>query len=786
MQDHPQQDHAPSGLASTPFLSWGSHIGHLFGSAEELRSALVPYFRAGLENHERCLWVTDGPVSVEEARAALRLVVPDLDERESQGQIEICHTRAFYDPDAPLQAEALVEGLLLREREAMAAGYRGLRTNGDCAWVDKTRWSGFLEYESGVQEAVSGRRLICMCSYRHDLIEPDRVNDVVGRHHLVLRNLAASACEGEDTHDQQVDGAVHEPSPADLIALLNEDLADSKALHELSLHMLVEHEPSALYGRIVEAARQLLKSECASLQMLSTDDGGRRKLDLIAHCGFTPAAAEHWREVYVDSTTSCGVAFATEERAIVADVDKSVFLEATTDLLMFRQNGIRSMQSTPLRSRDGTLIGMLSTHWASTYAPSERQLQLLDVLAREAASLIRRTKDEALLRESEGRLKQMDQMKDQFLATLGHELRNPLAPIRNGLQILRRGHETAGSPGTAGTARVLEMLDRQIDHMVRLVDDLMEVARINSGSIPLRCQRVDIASVLNAALELSHAAVEKAGHTLTIHMGTGAVMVNADEVRLAQVFSNLINNAARYTSPGGRIDISVTQRDHHAQVSVEDTGVGFSAEDQSILFTPFGRLEPARYGEGLGIGLALAKKLIELHGGSISARSDGRNKGSRFTVSLPIDASSDEAGPIGHKRDWASFEGRKILVVDDNRDAADSFAELLRTLGCECLVCYGGAEALEALERTRPTVAFVDLGMPDMDGYQFAQQVRTRPTSRTLRLVALTGWSQPEDRARSARAGFDLHLVKPAVIEQVIQVIEEAAQAMAADASGGK
>lgn len=747
-----------------PFLSWGTHIGQLFRSADDLRDTLVPYFLAGLENNERCLWVTDGPLDAEQARTALRAVVPDLDERERRGQIEIADTRSFYNPDEAPPPEALVEGLSRREREAVAAGYQGLRTNGNCAWVDGARWEGFLDYESSVHDAVAGRRLICMCSYRHDLLEPARVEDVLKRHHMVLHTVSADAPGAEGIASQNVDAKQNGLNSSDLIALLNEDLADSKALHELSLHMLIEHEPSALYGRIVEAARQLLRSEFASFQMLSTDRG-QQKLELIAHCGFTPAAAEHWRNVYIDSTTSCGYALATGERVIVDDVETCALLEGTSDLTVFRETGIRSMQTTPLRSRNGTLIGMLSTHWARTYEPNERQLQLLDILAREAAGLIERTRDEALLRESEARLKQMDRMKDQFLATLGHELRNPLAPIRNGLQILRL------SQTAAGTNRVLEMLDRQIDHMVRLVDDLMEVARINSGTIQLHRKRTDLSSVLDAALELSRVAVETARHTLTVHMEPGPVTVNGDEVRLAQVFSNLINNAARYTPPGGRIDISVTRHGLHAKVEVRDNGIGFSAEDHSMLFTPFGRLQPHTYGEGLGIGLALAKKLVELHGGSISASSDGQNRGSCFAVSLPVVEAIEGIAQACLESKTGGFGRQKVLVVDDNRDAADSLGELLRVIGCESAVFYDGTEALKAFDQFRPTIAIVDLGMPGLDGYQFAQLCRARADAGNVRLIALTGWSQPDDRAKSARAGFDTHLVKPIDIGQLTEIL---------------
>ncbi|HWT36706.1 MAG TPA: response regulator, partial [Paraburkholderia sp.] len=201
--------------------------------------------------------------------------------------------------------------------------------------------------------------------------------------------------------------------------------------------------------------------------------------------------------------------------------------------------------------------------------------------------------------------------------------------------------------------------------------------------------------------------------------------------------------------------------------------IGFSAEEQSLLFTLFGRLQPQTQGDGLGIGLALAKKLVELHGGAISASSDGRNKGSCFTVSLPVDEAGGQAETIAHTQKLAKFDVQRVLVVDDNRDAADSLAELLRVLGCESAVFYDGAQALEALDRIAPTIAFIDLGMPGMDGYQFAQQIRTRGGSTNVRLIALTGWSQPEDRARSGSAGFDQHLIKPVNLAQLTHVLAE-------------
>ena len=556
--------------------------------------------------------------------------------------------------------------------------------------------------------------------------------------------------------------------PATLIALLNEDLSASRSLHELSLHLLVEHQPEALYSRIVEAARQLLGSDFASLQMLSGAQHGRERLDLIAHSGFTLAAAEHWRVVHIDSTTSCGAAWARGERVIVPDAEAWPAFAGTVDLDVFRETGIRSMQTTPLRARDGKLIGMLSTHWTVPYTPGARQLQLFDILASQAASLIERTKAEALLREREAKLAQVDRMKDHFLATLAHELRNPLAPIRNGLQIL------PASPDPRDGKHVLDMLDRQLGHLVRLVDDLMEVARINNGAIALRRRRIDIRTVLETALELSRPAIENARHTLAVSLAAAPLHLHGDDVRLAQVFANLLNNSAKYTPEGGRIDIAVERDLDRVVVTVTDNGMGFTQEESPLLFTLFGRLQPERHTDGLGVGLALSKKLVELHGGTISATSDGRNLGSRFVVSLPADRAVEQAAPNGQAAAVANLDGTKVLIVDDNRDAADSLGELLEVLGCECAVFYDGKAALDSLERSTPAIAFVDLDMPGIDGCQFARRVRARADLHAVHLVALTGWAQDSDTLRSAQAGFDRHLAKPVGLDQLTAVLASA------------
>jgi two-component system CheB/CheR fusion protein len=365
------------------------------------------------------------------------------------------------------------------------------------------------------------------------------------------------------------------------------------------------------------------------------------------------------------------------------------------------------------------------------------------------------------IKESEDALREADRRKDEFLATLAHELRNPLAPIRSSLQLLR---ESSDAP-----AEVCAMLERQVDQMVRLVDDLLEISRMTQGRIELRRERVELASVLQAALETSRPAIEAGGHRLELSLPGEPLAVEADPLRLAQVFVNLLDNAAKYTPDGGRIRLRAERRGDEVEIAVRDDGVGIPSELLPLVFEPFTRSAHAlpRATGGLGIGLALVARLVALHGGRVEARSEGAARGSEFVVRLPL-RTSEAAPRVEADRTPASAvaeTSQRLLVVDDNRDAADSLAMLLRKRGAEVLVAHDGASALETARARRPTAVLLDLGMPDMDGYEVARKLRAEPTAQQTLLVALTGWGQPDVQSRCREAGFDHHLVKPVRIE---------------------
>ena len=366
------------------------------------------------------------------------------------------------------------------------------------------------------------------------------------------------------------------------------------------------------------------------------------------------------------------------------------------------------------------------------------------------------------LRRSEESLKEADRRKDEFLATLAHELRNPLAPIRNAVQILRmQGPAAPGLHSDLQWSR--EVIDRQVQQLTHLVDDLLDVSRITRGKIELRKERIELAAILERALETSRPAVEAAHHRLTVTFPTGPVWVAADLTRMAQVLSNLINNAAKYTGTGGHIQVSARAAEGRASIEVRDDGIGIQPEMLSHIFDLFAQVDTSleRAQGGLGIGLTIARSLVEMHGGTIEASSEGLEKGSAFTVHLPLAQAEDVLAAPEADREQQPGTRLRVLVVDDNEDSADSLAIWLRLKGHEVSTAYDGPQALARALEQPPDLVLLDIGMPGMSGYEVARRLRAHPDTRRTMLVAMTGWGQEEDRRLSREAGIDQHLVKP-------------------------
>jgi PAS domain S-box-containing protein len=369
-------------------------------------------------------------------------------------------------------------------------------------------------------------------------------------------------------------------------------------------------------------------------------------------------------------------------------------------------------------------------------------------------------------------LKEADRRKDEFLAMLAHELRNPLAPVRSALHIL--GMQGVGA---AASERARQMIERQVHHLVRLVDDLLDVSRIMRDKVELRRERVDLRQVVERAVETVQPLIESQRHTLSIELPSAPVWLDADAVRLAQVIANLLNNAAKYTDPGGRIALRAEREGDEAVIRVRDNGVGIAPDALVHVFDLFMQAERsiARSQGGLGIGLTLVRRLVEMHGGRVMAVSAGLGQGSELVIRLPAlpEASAAAEPQPGQAAPEAETRRRRVLVVDDNVDVADSLAMLLELLEHDVAVAHDGLEAIDKAESFRPAVILLDIGLPGLSGYDTARRLRERPEFRDTLLVALTGYGQEEDRRRSREAGFDHHLVKPVNPDDLVRLIGE-------------
>lgn len=373
------------------------------------------------------------------------------------------------------------------------------------------------------------------------------------------------------------------------------------------------------------------------------------------------------------------------------------------------------------------------------------------------------TRDVTDRKEAEEALRDADRKKDDFLALLAHELRNPLAPIRNGLQVMRLAED---DPAVVAQAR--DMMDRQLTHMVRLIDDLLDISRITRNKMELRRSRVTLVEVINNAVEAAGPAIKEADHQLTIVLPPGRVELDADLTRLAQVFSNLLSNSAKYTPRGGRIWLSAERSGNEALVSVRDTGIGIPSAALPKIFDMFSQVDRSveRSAGGLGIGLALVKGLVEMHGGTVTAESI-EGQGSTFTVRLPIAEPTSSLASTGKDRTATRGTARRVLVVDDNRDGADSMAMMLRLLGNEVATAHDGLEAVAAAGAFRPEIILMDIGLPRLNGLDATRQIREQPWGSTMKIIALTGWGQDNDREQSRAAGCDGHFVKPVQVSDL-------------------
>lgn len=528
------------------------------------------------------------------------------------------------------------------------------------------------------------------------------------------------------------------------------ELAAMRRLHELVAILLVCPDREAAVDQVLDAVMEMTGAQSGHVQLR---DSARDTLHLVAWRGLSEASRFAFQEIGRDHPSTSGAALRTRARVIVENAARADCSEALRAAA--RAEGYSGVQSTPLLSRTGELLGVLSTHHAEPFRPSEGDLRLLDLYVRQAADFIERQRSEEALRRSEARLVEENRHKDQYLAMLGHELRNPLAAIRNVAESL-----ASQSVTDERLSRAYAVLGRQSLHMSHIIGGLLDVARIARGKLHLRLEVLDLRELLERVLEDNAAEFEARGLTLQVELLTQPLGVRGDEVRLVQVFNNLIGNALKFTPAPGTILVTLAVEEGAASIRIRDTGIGIRPEMLPRIFDSF-QQEPrdlARTTGGLGLGLSLVKGLVHLHQGSVEAHSDGPGTGTELRIRLPYCSRSTSERPPEAP---VVVPPRRILIVEDNADTAVMLRDVLEARLHAVTVVDNGAAALDFLRTQHADVVLCDLGLPSMSGYDVARSVRADPALRATPLVAITGYGQPEDRRRTAEAGFDEHLVKP-------------------------
>ena len=530
------------------------------------------------------------------------------------------------------------------------------------------------------------------------------------------------------------------------------DMTHFLASASATLAELVDYDSSL--SRIANLAVREFADWC--LVDVLDEDGNRRHFSVTRAGGSARATGDMSIPGGDDPYGVAGV-LRTGKPALVSDVAA----RARDRHPPLASRGVRSYVCVPLRSR-GTVIGAMtfvSAGSGRSYGQEELQTAM-DLAGRVGVAL-----DNARLYQT---VQDADRRKEEFLATLAHELRNPLAPIRTGLQIVK-----LAPPGGHSAAKAQTMMERQLVHMVRLIDDLLDISRVSKGKIELRREHVTLRAVVESAIETSRSVIDASHHEFTVTLPEAPIRLHVDLTRLAQVVGNILTNAAKYTPDGGRIELVAGCEDGEAFISVSDTGVGLALDMQAKVFEMFAQVNRSidRAQGGLGVGLALAKRLVEMHGGTIAVDSPGPGQGSTFTIRVPAACSGADSAAPAVATTPAAPRQRRILVVDDNKDGAETLAMLLDLSGHTVRVAHDGPQALVAAREFRPEIAFLDIGLPGMSGYELAKRFRADAGLRGTFLVALTGWGSADDKERSRVAGFDFHLTKPvepAAVDEVL------------------
>ena len=554
-------------------------------------------------------------------------------------------------------------------------------------------------------------------------------------------------------------------------AIMKADLRNTQILQELSTRLIYEDNIQVFYDEIAAAAVALVESDGGCFQIL---DEATQELILIATKGLEARISKYFYRVNANCNSSCGVALSAGRRTFV-NFDSNDNLDGLLQILL--EEGFLCAQSTPLVSRSGQLLGMVSTHWRKHHQPSERELRFLDLLARQAADLLDRRRSEIererlLVSERTARTaaEQASRVKDEFLAIVSHELRSPLNPILGWAMLLQTGNLAPDE-----TTEAVDIIAKNAKLQAELINDLLDISRILRGKLSLNVVPVDLVQTIQAAIETVRLAAEGKSIQIKTNLEPDIGRVSGDPNRLQQILWNLLSNAVKFTPSGGRVEVRLEKLDSIARVTVSDTGKGIDPDFLPYVFNYFCQENgtATRKHGGLGLGLAIVNHLVQLHGGTIQADSAGLEQGATFTLKLPLALDSVAEEDNSSTKSASNLDGIGILLVEDNADTRDLIAFVLEQSGAKTIAVASARKALETLNHFQPDILLSDIGMPEMDGYRLMRQIRALPPERggNIKAIALTAFAAEIDYQQAMSAGFQEHISKPIMPDKLIMAI---------------
>lgn len=824
----PETGARKTGLAAVGDVPWGTCICQFHQGKQDLLDVLVPYFKAGLESNELCVWITAEPLEALEATKIMRRALRDLDQYLDRGSIEFIPYPEWYLQDGIFDGERVLAKWAEKHNTAIEKGYDGLRIAGNTIWLDQQHLQDFAAYETAVNRVIGRCRMLVLCLYSLDRCGVAEVIDAVHRHQFALvkrdgrwellenperRRVQEALRQANQTLnaliqssplaigalDRQLHVTLWNPAAERLLGWRAEEILgrtppvipeDQEEITRTRAEEVFKgtvrlgderryrrKDGSLVDGRIWTAPLRDAEGTITGIMVILEDITERKRVEEALrlsearlHMALKTARIIVFhldRELrYCWCRNPLGLQCEQKrERELFERADEAEALEAIEREVLERGVGVRKEVQLHIRG--------VEHFYEFTFEPLRDVAGQIEGIIGAAIDVTEHRKLQEKLREQAAQLAGADKRKDEFIAVLAHELRNPLAPIANAVQILKRCAAL-----TDPTVRWAEgVIGRQVEQLTRLVNDLLDVARITRGRIELKKEVVELADIVARAVDNVRPTIEAYRHELTVSMPVEPIGVEADPTRLVQILGNLLDNAAKYTPEGGYIVLSVAREGYEVVIRVQDNGIGIAPEMLPRIFAPFTQVDqaPSRpRGGGLGLGLSVTQRLVQMHGGSIEAESGGPGRGSVFTVRVPL----TEHMPLHPQCDAGALPApapQRILLVEDHTDVADSFVMLMRGLGHEVQVAPNGTAALEAVHRHRPQVVFLDIGLPDMDGYEVARRLRAEH-AQALRLVALTGYGQEQDRRRALEAGFDEHLLKPVDLDTLDSVLKRGAK----------